>query len=145
LTGNQPSNLPTRHIERLLAHFPPHLVEVILELRDLVFTVAPDAAEDIHPKGFTYYHPLRGGPVSAGICQIRLQRDQIRLAFVHGAFLPDPAHLLQGEAKAMRFVELKSFESAPWVELKALIEASSRFDPYTLSFSRMDHPPDLGS
>ncbi len=126
---------PTREIELCLQYIPAELRDIVLELRSLVVSVAPTATEVVHRKGFTYYDEDRGGPVSAGICQIRLQSDHIRLAFVHGAFLPDPQGLLEGDEKAMRYVKLYSYDRALWDKLKALITASAQFDPYSLNQS----------
>ena len=81
---------PTRDMEIYLAHLSPELRDIVFELRSIIVTLAPTATETIHRKGFSYYYAERGGPVSAGICQINLHGDHIRLAFIHGAFLPDP-------------------------------------------------------
>jgi hypothetical protein len=124
-----------RFIEKHLAQTQPHLQEIVLELRNIVASVAPAASETIHWGCLDYYDESRGGPVSAGICQIGVQEDHVRLGFVHGAFLPDPKGLLEGKGKAKRFVRILSYEEAPWDDLKDLIAASARFDPCTLSFS----------
>jgi hypothetical protein len=126
---------PTAEVERCLQRTPPELREIVLELRSLILSVAPDATERIQRKGFTYYDQAHGGPVSAGLCQIGLQRDHIRLAFVHGAFLPDPQGLLGGPARYKRYVELRSYAQTPWDALKDLIAASARFDPDTLNIA----------
>jgi len=125
--------LPTHTIERLLATVPAELQEIVLELRSLVATVAPDATEKIHSKGFSYYFEQRGGPVSAGICQIGIHSDHIRLGFIHGAFLPDPKRLLVGEPKYKKHIRITSYTSADWDYYKDLMAASAAFDPYTLS------------
>ena len=124
---------PTREIEHLLESTPTELRDIALELRSLIFSVVPFATETTHRKGFTYYDESRGGPVSAGICQIGLERDHVRLAFVHGAFLPDPKRLLEGPEKYKRYVRIYSYEQAPWEALRDLISASAGFDPRTLS------------
>jgi hypothetical protein len=105
-------------------------------LRNLIAEVAPQATEIILWRGLTYYDESRGGPISAGVCQIRIEKDNVQLAFTHGAFLPDPKHLLEGTRLAKRFVKLRSFEEAPWEDLKNLISASSAFDPRSLSVAR---------
>lgn len=110
------------------------LFEIAVELRNLVLEIAPDACEEVRWNGLVYYHARRGGPVSAGICQILFQTDHIRLAFNHGAFLPDPGGLLEGDRIVKRFTRVSSYESARWEELRELISASSRFDPYTQAF-----------
>lgn len=120
---------PTKEIERCLAYIPPGLRDSVLELRNIIQALAPGVTEVIQRKGFTYYYKERGGPVSAGVCQIALYPDHIRLAFIHGAFLPDPQGLLKGSEQYKRHVVLVSFEEAPWEALSELIRASARFDP----------------
>ena len=126
--------LPVHGIEKLFSGLSPQLLDIVLELRNVILGIAPSATETLHRHGLTYYEAGRGGPVSAGICQIHIQEDHIRLAFIHGAFLPDPRGLLEaeGDRKYKRFVRIYSFEQAPWEDLKALIIASHNFDPYSL-------------
>jgi len=125
--------LPHHCVDEFLRFAPPELRDIVLELRNLVASIAPGATEWIRPKhGLTYFFAGRGGPVSAGICQISVHDDHVRLHFNHGAFLPDPAGLLEGERKAKRFTRIYSYENAPWESLKDLIAASARFDPHTL-------------
>ena len=121
--------LSTQEIERFLQHKPLHLQEIVLELRNLVAAVAPQATEKIQWKGLSYYDAERGGVVKGGICQIGIYPDHVRLSFIHGAFLLDPEELLQGDRKAKRYVLISSFEDAPWEALQALIQVSAQFDP----------------
>jgi hypothetical protein len=113
--------LPLREIELFLENIPLQSKEIVLELRNIIFSVAPDASEVI-----------RWGIVSAGICQIGIHDGNVLLAFIHGAFLPDPSNLLEGDQKAKRFVRIESYEGAPWETLIELIKSSSQFDPYSL-------------
>jgi hypothetical protein len=124
--------LPTHDIEKFLKLTPVPFQEIVLELRNIIASVAPNASERIHWNGISYFDAERGGPVSAGICQISVQGDHVRLAFIHGAFLPDPHGLLEGDRKAKRFVRIRSYVEAPWDYLKDLITSSKNFDPYTL-------------
>ena len=126
--------LPLSHLETFLQRTPPHLQDIVFELRNIIASVAPTATEVILWKGISYYFKERGGPISAGICQINVLEDHVRLGFIHGAFLPDPRGLLEGGRKVKRFVRLCSYESAPWDDLRELVTASSRFDAYTLKF-----------
>jgi hypothetical protein len=125
--------LPERYIEKYLEMVPPELRDIVLEIRNLIACVAPQATESQHSRGFSYYFKERGGPVSAGICQIGIFQDHIRLGFIHGAFLPDPDSLLVGEPKYKKHLRIYHYEDAPWEYMRMLIEASSRFDPYTLN------------
>ncbi len=125
--------LPTRHLEKYLEHVSPPLRDIVWEIRNIIVSIAPNATEVMHSKGMTYYHAERGGPVSAGICQIVIHTDHIRLAFIHGAFLPDPEGLLKGAPQYKKYIRIDSYEEARWDVIKDMIGASSRFDPRTLS------------
>ena len=65
---------------------PPPNCGIILELRNIVASLAPEAAEEFRNKGFILYDARRGGPVSAGICQILIIHDHIELAFIAWGF-----------------------------------------------------------
>jgi hypothetical protein len=125
--------LSTRHLEKYLEHVSPPLRDIVWEIRNIVVSIAPNATEVMHSKGMTYYHAERGGPVSAGICQIVIQTNHIRLAFIHGAFLPDPVGLLGGSPQYKKYIRIDSYDGANWDAIKDMIGASSRFDPRTLS------------
>jgi hypothetical protein len=121
--------LPFHQVEIFLQHTPAPLQDIALELRNIIASVAPDAVEVVRWGGLSYYHEGRGGIVSAGICQIEIHNDHVRLAFIHGAFLPDPHKLLRGIQKIKRFIEADSYDNVPWDDLKELILSASKFDP----------------
>ena len=125
--------LPIHEIDIFLQRAPAHLQDIVLELRNIIISVAPDAVEVVRWGGLSYFHEGRGGIVSAGICQIGIREGYIRLDFIHGIYLSDPKHLLVGDQKVKRYLKLKSFDNVPWDDLKQLIEESSRFDPRSLS------------
>ena len=124
--------LPFHHIETFLQRTPPNLQDIVFELRNIIASVAPDATEVIRWGGLSYFHEGRGGIVSAGICQIEIHKEHVRLAFIHGAFLPDPRKLLRGTQKYKRFIEIDSYDNAPWDDLKELIVSASKFDPHSV-------------
>lgn len=126
--------LPEADFHTHFAHISPELVDIYRELRSIIATAAPGVTETLHSRGTSYYYPDRGGPVSAGVCQIVVRPDHIQLGFVHGAFLPDPLHLLQGEQIAMRHLPLTRYDSTPWDAIAELIHWHARFDPYTQKF-----------
>lgn len=105
--------LPIRQVELFLHQPPPHLQEIVLELRNIIAFVAPDAAEVVRWGGLSYFHEGAGGIVSAGICQIGIHEDHVRLEIIHGTFIEDPKHLLIGEQKYKRYLKLKSFDASP--------------------------------
>lgn len=127
--------LPTSNLVHYLDHVSPEIRDIVLELRNLIASIAPDAAEVRHSKGFSYFHEQRGGTVSAGICQIIIFDDHVRLAFIHGAFLSDPLGLLMGDAKYKKYIRITSYDEAPWDYLKLMITESSNFDPRSITLS----------
>ena len=128
--------LPIHRIETFLQHKPPPLQDIVLELRNVIASVVPDAVEAIRWGGLSYFHEGRGGIVSAGICQIEIHRDHVRLAFIHGAFLSEPRGLFEGTQKYKRYFRLKSYDDAPWDYVKQLIEEAAQFDPRAASLKR---------
>jgi hypothetical protein len=126
--------LPHGALEAILAPYPPELGDIAREIRSIVAQEAPGATETFRKNYFNYYFAERGGPVSAGICQVGLYPDHIRLAFIHGAFLPDPAGLLQGNRLAKRWIDLHAYDEIPWEAVRALIAAHAQFDPRSNSY-----------
>lgn len=124
--------LSNHEIEQCLQFASQDYRDIAFELRNLVAEIAPNATEVRHSRGLTYFFAERGGPVSAGICQIGVYADHVRLAFNHGAFLKDEHGLLEGSGLAKRYVRILSFESARWAEMRELIIESTRFDPRSL-------------
>ena len=124
--------LPIHQVETFLQHPPAPLQDIVLELRNIIASIAPDAVEAIRWGGLSYFHEGRGGIVSAGICQIGIHKDHIRLAFIHGAFLLEPRNLFEGTQKYKRYIRIASYDDAPWDYLKQLIRTASRFNPRTL-------------
>ena len=116
--------------EKKIATFPFEIQEIAMELRNLVAEIAPQATEKVHSRGFSYYFIERGGPVSAGICQISLFPDHVKLGFIHGAFLHDPKGILVGKTKAKRYLVITHFLDPDWDYYRYLIQEHAKFDPY---------------
>lgn len=123
-----PTQLSIHEVNRVLKYYPPDLSDIAVELRSIVLTAAPGATERVFGPGFSYYYAEKGGPVKAAICGISIHEDHVQLSFIQGAFLPDPQDLLEGDRKYKRFVKIESYETAPWSDLKDLIEAAEAFD-----------------
>jgi hypothetical protein len=125
--GDEDAGLrPIAEVERLLAHFPAEVRDIALELRGIVSSACPHAAERILWRGLSYHDPARGGPVRGAICQVELTRDRVRLSFIHGARLKDQDSLLQGDRVSKLYLEIDSFDEAPWTAVQGLICEASR-------------------
>jgi len=62
--------LPTRYLEKFLQQTQPHLQEIVLELRNIIASVAPTATETVLWNGLSYYDEKRGGPVSPRVLRV---------------------------------------------------------------------------
>jgi hypothetical protein len=128
--------LTLAEIDSFLTRAPLDLREIVLELRNLVAAACPEATERILWGGLSYHDSRRGGPVKGAICQIELERDHVRLGFIHGVRLADPQALFQGDRLSKRYVAIRSYDEAPWEALRQLIEEAAKVD-----FSASPPPP----
>ncbi len=130
--------IPLATLEAHLKHLPEDMLDSVMEIHDIVERLCPEAVERLDRNGIVYYDANRGGPVKAGICQIIFNQDYLSLEFIHGAFLPDPAHLLHGSNLYKKQALLGAFTDVPWDEVTALITASAQFDPTSLTIKGAD-------
>lgn len=62
----------------------------------------------------------------AAFAYVNVFKAHVNVGFFHGASLPDPGGLLQGEGRCMRHVKLRPGEAADAAALEALIDAAYR-------------------
>lgn len=134
LLSNNEYMLTEAEFDGRFGHLPGELLDIYHELRSIIARIAPGVTETIHSRGTSYFYAERGGPVAAGVCQVVVCDDHIQLGLVHGAFLPDPQRLLEGDGLAMRHLPIYRYDSAPWDAITELITWSRRFDPRTQRF-----------
>jgi len=114
------------HLERM----PQELVDLVLEVREFVLSVVPEVVEGIKFNSLTYYRSDEPwGSIGGHVCSIGVRDDEVFLGFIHGAFLPDPAGLLQGEAKSKREMPIGSKRTLQAPAVKALLRASLKHRP----------------
>ena len=124
---------PISEVERALRFKPRDMVDLLLEVRSIVASVAPWATERINLGGLTYYDANKGGTIKGGICFVDIRDDHVRIRFGLGAFLDDPKSLLAGDRLYMRHLDISSFDDAPWTDIEALIQASANLDSSVLN------------
>jgi hypothetical protein len=121
--------LSSVEIERFLSFARPEVRDMVLELRSLVSSVCPNATERILWGGLSYHDSAKGGPVKGAICQIELDRNHVRISFIHGARLRDPESMLVGDQLSKRHLPVVYYERAPWDAIRGLIEEAAELDP----------------
>ena len=123
--GPQQTRLNADQIARLFASWPADVCDLALELRDFVLDAAPEVAETIAFHALWYYRPGQPyGVIGGNVCVIGPYRDCLRLGFIHGASLPDPDQVLQGEGKAKRHIDLRRMSDLPRRAVRRLIRAA---------------------
>ncbi|MBN2556901.1 MAG: DUF1801 domain-containing protein [Anaerolineales bacterium] len=120
-------------VERALGFQRRDLVDLVLEIRSIVARVKPSATERLSSGGITFYDAEKGGTIKGGICFVDILDDHVRVRFGLGAFLDDPKALLAGDRLYMRYLDISSFDDAPWADIEALIEASANLDSSVLN------------
>jgi hypothetical protein len=124
--------LTPEQLTNFLAGVPSEFCDTILELRDFVLRTTPAVDEAIRFHALCYFKPgLRYGAIGGNVCMIAPKQACIRLDFIHGAFLPDPAGLLQGSAKSKRYVEIHSARDIQRGPIQALLRAALAHTPAT--------------
>jgi hypothetical protein len=118
-------------VERFLSFTRPEVRDIVLELRSLVYSICPYATERILWGGLSYHDSAKGGPVKGAICQIELDRNHVRISFIHGARLRDPESMLVGDQLSKRHLPIVSYERAPWDAIRDLIEEAAALAPST--------------
>jgi hypothetical protein len=102
--------------------------EIVLALRGVVRRSVPDAEETVLWGGLSYHTPWIGGRVKGALCQITAKRGEVRLEFIHGVRLADPANLLRGDRLSKRCVPIGSSAEAQRPEIVSLIREASTLD-----------------
>ena len=104
-------------------------LRLLLAARRAILDAVPACHERVKWGALSYQKPDPDGAVKGGICQLCHWRGQVFVGFVHGAFLPDPARLLQGTAKAKRMLPIPDAAILKDRRFLDLLRASARFDP----------------
>lgn len=123
--------LSTSQVDRLLQFAPPKAREIVLELRNVISAACPQATETSLWGGLSYHDTNKGGRVKGAICGLEFRKLPVKVAFIHGARLDDPHHLLRGTRLSKRYLEVPSYEQAPWDTIQRLIEEAAALDPDT--------------
>ena len=111
-------------IDDFLAICSPAVRDLAQQLRGLIRRVMPTAIEQVDlPSNLIGYGFDR---TYAGlICAITPYKTHVSLLFAHGATLPDPEHLLEGEGKAARRVRITTSAEIDDPAVQALLRSAA--------------------
>jgi hypothetical protein len=99
----------------------PEVRDLVVALRAVVRQTIPQAKETVVWGSLSYHRPEVGGRVKGAVCLIVVKRNRVRLDFIHGIRLADPAGLLRGQQVSKRFVPIETAADAERPEVAALI------------------------
>jgi hypothetical protein len=111
-------------IEELLAGCSPAVKRLANDARARIMSIVPHATER-----------LRGGWSLIGynaphyFVFIVPEADRLRIGFEWGALLPDPSHLLEGNAKQVRYTTISSVEELHTPARESLLEIAAAMPP----------------
>ena len=98
------------------------LEQVAKSVRALVMKTAMGCEEYVSPWKTPAFDS--NGP----LCVFVLGKEHVTLAFLRGAMLPDPEKLLEGKAKGVRNLKLRSLEDVRRPGVKRLIEEAVKLN-----------------
>ena len=116
-------------IARLFPNATQAELRLLLATRRAILKAVPACHERVKWGVLSYQKLDPDAAVKGGICQLYHGRGQVLVGFIHGAFLPDPARLLQGAAKAKRTLPIPDAAFLKDKRFLDLLRASARFDP----------------
>jgi len=117
-------------IAGLTRSWPEGERELALAARSLVLEIAPALSETIAFHSLCYFKAdAPYGAIGGNVCLVSVQGGKLELAFLHGASLADPEHLLHGDGKAKRRVAIRSAADLQRPAVADLIRAAVRHDP----------------
>jgi hypothetical protein len=103
---------------------------LVLELRDFVLKNAPEVEEAIKFHSLCYYKPDQPyGAIGGSVCMITPREECVLLSFIHGAALPDPEGLLQGHAKAKRYIAIHRRTELSRPAIRRFLRAAVEYTP----------------
>ena len=112
--------------EALLADYPPPMVAIAQQLRDIVRDAIPDAVEAVRTGWRIIGYDAREGRRSAYFAWIWVEHVHVHLGFVHGVFMDDPTRALGGNAKLARWLTFRPGDPVDASRLEPLVREARR-------------------
>ena len=113
----------SRSAEEILESCSSEVQVLADQARRLLLKLLPAAEETVDPTASVLSYGY--GPGYRGmICTLLLSKSGVKIGFVNGAELPDPARLLEGSGKKHKYIQLKTASDLKRPSVKQLVEAA---------------------
>jgi len=108
-------------VTQFLSNYDEKVINHAMLLREIILSNLPDIIEqvDLPAKMIMYCY---GQTYAELICNIMPSKKGIKLGFNRGIYLNDPDHILQGNGKISRYIEIKSKEMIQSDSIKIVIK-----------------------
>ncbi len=100
----------------------PSVQPIARRLREIIVAVDQDFVEVVRLGDRAATYGLGPKKMSEGYAYILPHSKWVNLGFYRGAFLPDPAGLVEGAGAKMRHIKVRSVEAAERPAVRRLIE-----------------------
>ena len=113
----------SRSAEEILESCSSEVQVLADQARRLLLKLLPAAEETVDPTASVLSYGY--GPGYRGmICTLLLSKSGVKIGFVNGAELPDPARLLEGSGKKHKYIQLKTASDLKRSSVRQLVEAA---------------------
>lgn len=109
--------------EEFFSKHPPQIRDIALRARQLIFSVMPDALEQVNLGHDNTTYGM-GSKMGDQVFYITAHKAHVNLGLLSGADLPDPSGLVEGTGKRLRHVKLRTLEDVDRPALRALLESA---------------------
>jgi len=108
---------------RLLAAYPPDVLDLALRARAVVRELIPDAVEEVDPVSTLLGYTFRPGTYAGLILAIAPHQRHVNLVFAKGVELTqhDEGDLLEGDGKVARHLKVRSADRLDDPRARALV------------------------
>ncbi len=97
-------------VEQFLADYHPNVQELANLVREVVQQALPDAREAVYPgwRVIGYRVPKSGGKKDVYVGYVAPLDTQVSLGFEWGILMDDPAKMLEGQGRQVRYITLRT-------------------------------------
>jgi hypothetical protein len=109
-------------VEAFLSDYPAVIRDAAGTLRALVRSAVPDAVERVRPGWRLIGYDVPAGRRPRYFAYVAPEPEHVHLGFEYGAWMPDPARMLEGAHLRLRNVRYLTFRPGDQIPAAAVVE-----------------------
>jgi hypothetical protein len=119
-----PSETKFGTFDELITGLDPEIMSISRNLRTLILKIHPDVVEVVRLGDGAASYGIGPKKMSEAYSYIMPKESYVNLGFYYGAFLADPAGLIEGTGKNLRHVKVRSMKEVATPAISKLIKAA---------------------